>query len=47
VIVMSGTVDEGGEIGDEDLRPKVELFCKDRRGWMSGGDGKRERRDVL
>lgn len=39
-VVCSGSVDdddgEGNEWADEVLRPMVELFCRDRRGWMEG-----------
>ena len=45
VCVTNGTVD-GGEVGDEELRPKLEIFCKDRRGWLPPGEGVK-RKDVL
>ena len=37
VFVASGSVDAG--LDDEDLKPKVEYFCKDRRAWMDGREG--------
>ena len=42
--VANGTVDEGLEDGV--LKPKVEFFCGQKRGWMEGREGA-DRREVM